>query len=97
MFAHFEHLEGILDDPLKWRLNAFSPGRAARLPENLAQRWEEALLYKQLATLRQDVPLQEQHGELEWQGAWERLKAICHALGEEKLPMRISRWRAGVA
>jgi len=97
VLARFEHLEWIPDDPMKWGLSSVSPGRATRLAESLMQHREEALLYRQLATLRQDVPLQEQLGDLEWQGAQEQLKEICHALGEEKLPMRISHWREGVA
>jgi hypothetical protein len=46
-----------------------------------------------LATLRQDVPLEENLDDLEWQGARERLKALCHALGDERIPERILRWR----
>jgi len=93
VLSRFEHLESIPEDPGKWRLSSISPGRAARLTEELTQRRKEALLYRQLATLRADVPLQEKLGDLKWQGARERLKEICDELGEEKIPMRISRWR----
>jgi 5'-3' exonuclease len=90
VLSRFEHLESIPDDPRGWGL---SLGRAARLAESLAQHRAEALLYRQLATLREDVPLQEKLDELKWQGAWDRLKEICHQLGEEQIPKRISRWR----
>jgi 5'-3' exonuclease len=70
-----------------------SLGRAVRLAESLAGRREEAFLYRQLATLREDVPLKEELADLEWQGARERLKELCQELGEEKIPERISRWR----
>jgi 5'-3' exonuclease len=90
VLSRFEHLEFIPDDPQSWGL---SIGRAARLSESLALGRDAALLYRQLATLREDVPLQESLTELEWQGAHEQLKEICHRLGDEQLPTRISRWR----
>lgn len=93
VLSHYKHLESIPNDPLKWRVSSISPGRAASLAESLGQRREEALLYKKLATVREDVPLKEKLSNLKWQGAYTRLKKICHELGEEKLPMRISRWR----
>jgi 5'-3' exonuclease len=93
VLAYYKHMESIPDDSTKWRVSSISPGRAASLAESLAQRREEALLYKKLATVRKDVPIKEKLGDLKWQGAWERLKVICHELGEEKIPMRISRWR----
>jgi 5'-3' exonuclease len=90
VLARYEHLEAIPDDPQSWGL---SPGRAARLAESLAGHREEALLYRQLATLRQDVPLQEKLSDLEWLGAYERLKDICQDMGDEQFPKRIPRWR----
>jgi len=93
VLSHYEHMESIPDDPGKWKLSSVSPGRAASLAESLAQRREEALLYKELATVREDVPLKEKLSDLEWQGAWERLKKVCQKLGDERIPERISRWR----
>jgi 5'-3' exonuclease len=90
VLSRYEHLESIPDDPRQFGL---SPGRASRLAESLATRREEALLYRRLATLREDVPLQEELGDLAWQGARSRFKEICQAFGEEQLPKRISRWR----
>src|SRR5574341_174849 len=90
VLSRFEHLESIPNDPRKWQLSSVSPGRAASLVESLSQHWEEALLFRKLATVRKDVPLQEKLSELKWQGARKRLKEICNELGEEKIPMRIS-------
>lgn len=90
VLARFEHLESIPDDPQAWGM---SPSRAARLAESLAQRREEALLYRRLAALRLDVPLQERVGDLEWRGAFEGLKEICRRLGDEQIPLRVTRWR----
>src|SRR5207249_4234791 len=77
-------------NPHTWGLSA---SRAARLAESLAQHRAEALLFRTLATLREDVPLQETLADLEWQGADARLKEVCHRLGDEKFPGRVPRWR----
>jgi len=93
VLSHYEHMESIPDDPVKWKLSSISAGRAASLAESLSQRRDEAQLYKKLATVREDVPLKEKLSDLKWRGAYERLKALCHELGDEKIPMRIARWR----
>jgi len=93
VLSRFKHLESIPNDPTKWKLSAISPGRAASLTESLSQRHEEALLYRKLATLRNDVPLKEKLSDLKWQGANPQLKKICRELGDERIPERIPRWR----
>jgi 5'-3' exonuclease len=94
VLSRYEYIEKIPDDPGKWRISSISPGRAASLAENLSTRWDEALLYRQLSTLREDVPLKEKISDLKWRGAWEKLKETCHKLGDENIPKRISRWRS---
>ena len=90
VLSRFGHLETIPDDPGEWGL---SPARAARLAESLAPRREEALLYRRLARLREDVPLKEGLADLEWLGARDRLKELCAELGDRQIPTRIIRWR----
>jgi len=89
----FEHLEAIPDDPGKWRLKTITPGLAASLAETLAGRRDEATLYRKLATLRKDVPLQERLSDLKWQGAHVRLKKLCRELGDQRIPERVTRWQ----
>ena len=93
VLAHYARLEAIPADPRTWGLAAISAGRAARLAESLTQHRAEALLFRTLATLREDAPLQETLADLEWQGACERLNDVCHWLGDEKFPGRVPRWR----
>ena len=93
VLSHYKKMESIPDDPLKWKVSSISPGRALSLAQSLSQRREEALLYKKLATVREDVPLTEKLNDLKWQGAYPRLKELCHELGDEKIPLRISNWR----
>lgn len=54
----------------------------------------EAKLYKQLATLREDVPLQESLEDLRWQGARrQELTSLCDELGDSSLVPKVSVWR----
>jgi 5'-3' exonuclease len=94
VLAHYKHMDAIPDDPGKWRVDSISPGRAVSLATSLSQRREEAALYKKLATVREDVPLDERLHDLKWQGAHPRLKDFCHGLGEERIPERVPRWRS---
>ena len=64
---------------------------AAALAESLAARRPDALLYKQLATLRRDVPLTEGLAALEYRGApRERLEALAERLSDPGLLARVS-------
>jgi 5'-3' exonuclease len=89
VLSRYEHLESIPEDPSRWGLNS---ARALRLVESLRVHQEDVLLYRRLATLRQDVPLQERMADLEWRGAHHRLKQLCDELGDAKLPARVPRW-----
>lgn len=90
VLSRFKHLESIPKDPSQLGLGL---GRATTLAENLQQNYQEALLFKDLSTLRMDVPLKENLADLKWQGAYPRLKKICHELGEERIPERVTKWR----
>jgi 5'-3' exonuclease len=89
VLSRYEHLESIPEDPGRWGLGT---ARALRLAESLRAHQEDVLLYRRLATLRRDVPLQERLPELEWRGAQDRLKPLCRELGDNKLPERVPRW-----
>lgn len=93
VLSHFEHLESIPDDPSKWHLDSISAGRAASLAQSLSSHREEALLYRELATLRDDVPMLEKLSDLKWKGSHPRLKELCLTLGDEKIPARVPRWQ----
>ncbi len=90
VLAKFKHIESIPKDPQKLPLGL---GRATTLLENLQQNYKEALLFRELSTLRTDVPLKETLADLKWQGAYPRLKKLCEELGDTRIPERISKWR----
>jgi len=66
------------------------PGRAVRLVESLQAHREEAFLYRRLATLRVDVPLQEGIGDLECRGVRADFDEVCRELGDEALAQRVT-------
>ncbi len=90
VLAKFKHIESIPKDPKKL---PFSLGRATTLVENLQKNYDDALLFKKLSMLRTDVPLKETLKDLEWKGAYPRLKKLCHELGDERIPERVMKWR----
>jgi 5'-3' exonuclease len=82
-------LESIPHDYHHWGLPA---NRAHRLAESLKAHKEDVFLYRKLATLRRDVPLEQSLGDLEWNGAQYRFRELCSQLGDNDLPDRIPQW-----
>ena len=90
VLAKFKHIESIPKDPAKLGLGL---GRATTLVENLQAHYKDALLFRELSTLRTDVPLKETLTDLEWRGAHPRLRKLCEELGDERIPARVRQWR----
>jgi len=90
VLAKFKHIESIPKDPKKLPLGL---GRATTLVENLQQNYKDALLFRELSTLRTDVPLKETLKDLEWRGAYPRLRKLCQELREERIAERVMKWR----
>jgi 5'-3' exonuclease len=66
---------------------------ADRLARTLADRYDDALLFKRLATLRTDAPITESLDDLRWKGARPELRDLCASLGIEELVTRVPRWQ----
>ena len=91
VLACYGHLEQIPDDHRQWKVAVRG---ADKLAQNLAPARKEAVLYRTLATLREDVPLAETLEELRWIGARrQELAALCAELGDESLMGRLSKFR----
>ncbi|HLD92996.1 MAG TPA: 5'-3' exonuclease H3TH domain-containing protein [Anaerolineales bacterium] len=93
VLSKFVHLEFIPEDVRTWGIKGMAPGRAASLAANLEQHREDALLFRRLATLRTDVPLAENLGDLEWRGALPELTELCTDLGDSSIPERVTAWQ----
>ena len=92
VLARYLHLEAIPDDPASWDVEVRGK---ERLAASLRERRPDAMLYRQLATLRTDVPLAERLADLEWRGAPRReLETFLAGLGALELADRVPRWRA---
>jgi 5'-3' exonuclease len=90
VLAKFKHIESIPKDPKKLPLGL---GRATTLVENLQQNYKDALLFRELSTLRENVPLKENLNDLKWLGAYPRLKKLCQEMSDERIPERVHLWR----
>ena len=90
LLGRYHHIENIPDDPSDWEVSI----RGARaVADSLAQRREEALLYRELATLRQDVPLAETLADLEWRGVrTAEFHSLCDQLGFGALKELPHKW-----
>jgi 5'-3' exonuclease len=73
VLAKFEHLERIPEDPRQWSVNA---ANASALAATLTRERDRALLFRDLATLRTDIPLFESVDELKWSGPTPQFAAL---------------------
>jgi 5'-3' exonuclease len=90
VLQRYPHIEEIPDSVAAWDLSVRG---AASLARTLAERREEAELYKELATLSLDAPIPQQHpAELRWNGPdSEALADIAVRLRAPELPSRLPR------
>jgi 5'-3' exonuclease len=91
VLASYQHIEAIPEDPESWDVKVRG---AKSLAENLNATRDDALLYKRLATLREDVPLAESVSDLEWRGAHrDALAAVAEKIGAGRTIERVERFR----
>ena len=65
VLARYLHLEAIPHDPRTWGVNAANPGALAA---TLGRERERAFLFRDLATLRTDIPVFDDVDQLRWSG-----------------------------
>jgi 5'-3' exonuclease len=86
----FGRLEAIPGDPKKWPAAVRG---ADKLAAALAERIDDALLYRKLATLIEDVPLPERLEDLAWRGVpRDAFADWCERLSVRDLVDRPARW-----
>ncbi|MCP3978091.1 MAG: flap endonuclease [bacterium] len=84
-------VDRIPDDPGEW---PFTVRGAAALAARLREHRSDVELYRVLATLREDVPIEENLDDLEWKGARKSdLSEFCGSIGDTGLIDRVPRWR----
>ena len=91
LIGAYGHLENIPDLPHRWTVK---PRGALQLAATLASHREEALLYRQLATLVETCPIAESLDDLRFRGVPRaRFAAWCEALGADNLLQVPRRWQ----
>lgn len=90
VLAKYMHLEEIPADPADWELTVRG---AATMSANLEERRDDAALYKDLATLRLDVPIAETVDDLEWRGVdRDSFEDLCTKSGFKSMLTLPHRW-----
>jgi len=79
------HLEAIPESPAAWGVRI---ANATALGAALRTHWDEALLFRDLATLRTDVPVFETVDALAWSGPAPAFEAWSREIGEPELWQR---------
>ncbi len=82
MLSQYGHLEDI---PKNWKEWPLSIRSAFRLSTSLFNSWNEALLFRVLATLRLDVPVFESVDELQWKGPLSSFGEQCERMRSPEL------------
>jgi 5'-3' exonuclease len=82
VLAQYRHLENIPKDWQRWNP---SIRRARTLAESLFTAWDEALLFRTLATLRLDVPVFDAIDDLLWSGPSTEFEAVCRRMNSPNL------------
>ncbi len=88
VLTRYESMDQIPTDAADWDLSVRG---AANLVKVMTEQWDNAQLYRQLATLRLDVPLPETEPEqLRWMGVRQpEFADLCQSLGLESLLNRL--------
>jgi 5'-3' exonuclease len=85
VLAKFLHLESIPKDWRDWHVNATG---AATLASTLHSKFDEAVLFRTLATLRTDIPLFKDVKQLRWNGPTAAFEAIAAGLDKARTEKR---------
>jgi 5'-3' exonuclease len=88
VFSQYSHLEDI---PKDWQAWHPSIRRARPLSESLLQNWNDALLFRTLATLRLDVPVFDSIEDLRWKGPHPAFEDLCRRLKSPALWTRAAK------
>lgn len=81
-FSQYPHLENI---PKDWREWHSTIRKARLLSESLFQGWNDALLFRTLATLRLDVPVFDSIEDLRWKGPQPGFEQYCRRMNSREL------------
>ncbi len=90
--SQYPHLENI---PKNWREWDPSIRKARPLSESLFDKWDDALLFRTLATLRLDVPVFDHLDVLRWNGPSADFEQLCLRMRSPALFSRVTAAKSG--
>ncbi len=87
VLARYQHIEEIPKQSSEWEGTDISPGRAVTLATNLAENYAGALLFKDIATVRTDVPeaVDVRVPDLAWHGPDQSLRLMADRIDAPEL------------
>jgi 5'-3' exonuclease len=91
VLSQYPHLEDIPKDWKEWHP---SIKKARPLSESLFSAWNDALLFRTLATLRLDVPVFNTIEDLRWKGPRSDFEEVCRRMKSFSLPGRVASAKA---
>jgi 5'-3' exonuclease len=86
VLSQYPHFEAI---PKDWRQWHSSIRKARTLSESLFSAWDDALLFRTLATLRLDVPVFDTVEDLRWKGPGPNFEEYCRRMKSPELLRRV--------
>ena len=86
VFSQYPHLEDIPKDCREWHS---SVKKARTLSESLFSAWDDALLFRTLATLRLDATVFDTVEDLRWKGPRQKFEDVCRRLKAPELLRRV--------
>jgi 5'-3' exonuclease len=90
LLARYEHIEGIPASSDDWDIKVRG---AAKLAATLSEKMSDALLFRDLATLRTDADVPQSLEDLRWKGAHrDEFDRLCDELGFTSIRNRPTRW-----
>jgi 5'-3' exonuclease len=90
VLARYRRLELVPRDPGVWDVTVRG---ADKLAATLAAYYDDALLFRELTTLRLDVPIEEELADLEWHGVpRDSFEAFCEEKGFDPGTIPVPRW-----
>jgi 5'-3' exonuclease len=85
VFSQYPHLEDVPKEPRHWHA---SIRKAMSLSKSLSDHWDDALLFRDLATLRDELALFQNSEELRWRGPTSQFAQWCERLKAPELLRR---------
>ena len=85
VLARYLHLEAIPGDPRTWGVNAANAGALAA---TLDRERERAFLFRDLATLRTDIPVFDDVDQLRWAGPTPAFQKLAARMDRARIPNR---------